>query len=46
MSAWDQKNWKWCSKCACLFFGGEAVCAANKGVHDHSESDNPHYLVR
>jgi hypothetical protein len=32
-----QKNWRWCSKCQCLFFAGTAVCG-NGGVHDHSTS--------
>lgn len=33
-----QENWKWCSKCACVFFGGDALCRANDGVHDFSAS--------
>jgi len=36
--AQTQANWKWCVKCACIFFGGDAVCHANNGVHDLSGS--------
>jgi hypothetical protein len=36
--AQKQENWKWCSKCACVFFAGDAVCRANNGVHDLSAS--------
>ena len=36
----SQQNWKWCAKCASLFFASDAVChaAANNGVHDLSAS--------
>ena len=34
----QQAYWQWCAKCACLFFGGAAVCHANRGVHDLSAS--------
>lgn len=36
-AGWKQSNWRWCKKCACLFFGGNAICAVGD-VHDHSES--------
>ena len=39
MASWDQADWAWCRKCACLFYGGNSVCAAvGNGVHDHSRS--------
>jgi hypothetical protein len=36
--AQKQENWRWCSKCACIFFTGDAVCGGNNGAHDLSAS--------
>ncbi|EGS21775.1 uncharacterized protein CTHT_0036430 [Thermochaetoides thermophila DSM 1495] len=36
----NQENWKWCSKCAVLFYTGNAPCRANNGTHDLSGSSN------
>jgi len=36
----NQENWKLCSKCAVLFYTGNAPCRANNGTHDLSGSSN------
>jgi hypothetical protein len=39
--AWGQNNWRWCKKCQCLAFAGNAAgsCPAG-GTHDHSSSSD------
>jgi hypothetical protein len=38
MTETQEQHWKWCTKCACLYFAGNSVCRANNGVHDLSGS--------
>jgi hypothetical protein len=36
--AQTQANWRWCAKCACVYYAGNSVCHASGTVHDFTDS--------